>query len=210
MKCTQPALIVEGPGDVEAVPLLIRTLSQYQINPLRPMKGKNAPNLDREGELERFVTLGLRNRQADSVLIMVDTDELCAFDLAKGWLERIENLAPAKKVAIAFFVKEFESLFLACMDIIAEAKPEYGWNLDEWSLEDDPEIPRGAKERISKLMRNDKSYKETTDQAGFVAYLDGDRLQGKSRTYRHLKSVLEWLTDETKNGIYPIKQKDSP
>lgn len=204
---TKPVLILEGPGDGEAVPELLRRLSDFQVFPVsKPIKNQSVGKLAPAGELERFVNYAL-GREGDSVLILVDADEHCAKDIAERWSKRIAALKPSKKVGLGLFVREYESLFLACIDLIAKRYPNYGWHLDEWSMDQNHETPRGVKERLSGMMRKGKGYKATMDQAKFTSIIDFKRLNEKCRSFQHLESLLQWLLDNGnqhgRNLVYP-------
>lgn len=154
---TRPVLIVEGAGDAEAVPLLIRSLTDHRVQPMpNPLQKQNVPRLSREGELEKFATHALR-RDGDSVLFLLDVDEGCVFEIVREWVPRLAALQPSKKIGIGLFVREFESFFLASLDAIAAEYPQYGWSLEGWTAADDHEAPRGVKERLSGRMKQGRA-----------------------------------------------------
>ncbi len=79
VECRRPILIVEGAGDVKAVPRLIReTLHRQNIFDLnvgpRPKRNVELKKLRRPGELERFIEYGLRD-DGDSVLLVLDCED---------------------------------------------------------------------------------------------------------------------------------------
>ena len=201
----RPVLVLEGEGDREAVPYLIRELTECKIIPTpNPFMKQTIGCLSREGELERFTRYALMRNDADSVLFLVDTDENCAKEIIEDWVPRLKELRPVRKVGIGLFVREFEAFFLACLDSIADRYQNYGWSLDDWDVTDDHESPRGAKERITRYMRKGRAYKETSDQARFVSAVDFDRLRGHCRSFRHLENLLNWLLEEDGENVYPL------
>ncbi len=208
--CRKPVLILEGDGDKDAIPLLIRNLAHahkifdLSIRP-HPISGQNIPKLRRAGELEKFIAYGL-TRDGNSILVLLDSDDLCPKDEARALTERAQKLNPAKKAGFAFFKSEYESFFVPCLELIAKQYPEYGWNLNNWNIEDDHEEITGAKEYLSACMKANKTYKPTRDQAKFTSALDFDRLRDKSRSFRHLESLFLWLTGRTsdKTLVYPL------
>ena len=200
----QPILIIEGQGDQSAVSYLIREVSAYGCFPAsNPIRKQSIPRLSKPNELERIVGYALSREDGDSVLILLDTDEHCAKEVVENWVPRIRAMNPAKKVGIAFFVREFESLFLCCLDLIAGQYPEYGWKLEEWDVEEDHEAPRGAKQRLSRYMAKNKGYKETIDQPKFVSVLDFRRLGERTRSFQHLNDLLIWLKSANGDLIRP-------
>lgn len=200
-----PVLILEGDGDREAIPYFIRTVSEHQIFPTpRPILKQNVPRLSREGELERFAKLALLREDADSALFLLDVDEACAKEIVENWVPRLNALHPRKKIGIGLFVPEFESYFLACLDLIVEGYPTYGWSLADWNILDDHEAHRGTKELISRRMRKGKRYKETLDQARFVSKIDSTRLHGRCRSFRHIENLITWLLADNVEATYPV------
>ncbi len=208
--CTSTVLILEGPGDKEAVPTIIREiLYQNDVYDLvvqpHPIINQNIPKLWRPGELERFASYGLR-READSLLIILDADESCPKDVALDFGKRLKALDVAKKVGIAILRSEFEVFFLFSLLSIANRYTDYGWKLEEWNPDQDFETVVGAKGLLTRLMKRGRSYKETRDQAKFCSALDFDILREQSRSFRHLESMLIWLVrdSEAHDNIYPI------
>lgn len=140
-ECKRPTLIVEGAGDAKAVPRLIReTLylnSIYDVNPIpRPISNVEIKRLIRPGELERYIEYAMRN-VGDSVLLILDCEDFCPPEICEQFCYRINATHPEKKVGIALFRSEFETLFLHCIDEIAAHFTDYGW-ISERSLQRDP------------------------------------------------------------------------
>jgi hypothetical protein len=96
-------------------------------------------------------------------------------------------------VGIALFRSEFETLFLHCIDEIATHFTDYGW-FSEKLLSRDLETIRDAKGTLSRMMRNDRAYKETRDQEKFITALNFDKLRRDSRSFQHFESTLLWLS----------------
>ena len=208
--CRNPFLILEGLGDKRAVPEFVRNLAYaHEIFDLsiipHPIMRQNIPKLRTAGELEKFITYGLM-KDGDSLLILLDCDDLCAKDEVHAFTERVRKQNLTKKVGFAFFNSEYESFFVSCLDLIAKRYPEYEWNLTDWNIDDDHEEIVGAKGYLSDRMKTNKSYKATREQTKFTSALDLDRLREKSRSFRHLESTLLWLTGQTDDDslIYPL------
>jgi hypothetical protein len=205
-ECKRPTLIVEGAGDTRAIPRLIReTLHShliYDINPVpRAIHNVEIRRLIRSGELERYIEYAVRN-VGDSVLLILDCEDFCPLEICQHFCFRIAALCPRKKVGIVLFQSEFETLFLHCIDEIAAHFPDYGW-ISQRFLHRDIETIRDAKGTLSRMMRNDRAYKETRDQEKFITALNFDKLRGNSRPFRHFESTLLWLSRGTEL-IYPV------
>ena len=105
--------IVEGDGEVAALPLLLRRLFQevYQVYDVRIARPKNAHgcgNLTAPDQLERFVAYALLEPECDGVLVLIDNDavqgliegnvldEDCAPAFAQYLAARIQAMHPSK------------------------------------------------------------------------------------------------------------------
>jgi hypothetical protein len=209
IKCKRPVLIVEGNGDVAAVPRLIReTLHRRQIYDVsaapRPKKNVELRRLRRIGELERFVEYALRE-DGDSVLVVLDCEDFDPAEIGAEFIERVGKLDGRKKIGVVLLKSEFETLFLYCLSEIAAHFPEYGWRTNQLAVDGDPEAIRNAKGRISVAMR-ERAYKPTRDQERFITPLDFDKLRRKSPSFRRFEETLLWLAGQrdADEQFYPI------
>lgn len=204
-------LLVEGDGDQAAVPELVRRVSLrldlHGMQPTsKPIRCGGLERLQREGELERFVTYGCQRHDGDGALLVLDCDDDCPKEAVSAFALRIAPIAQrfSKKIGIAFLRREFETLFLFCVKRICERYPSCDWDPKSFEVNRELEEIRGAKEALARLMRWGK-YKETRDQARFVTALDFDLLAQRSRSYRHLESTLRWLAQppDGTSWVYP-------
>src|SRR5260370_32508314 len=129
--CQRPVLIVEGAGDVKAVPRLIREVlfhnAIFDLNPApRPKSNGEIKRLMRAGELERYVEYAARD-DGDSVLLILDCEDVCPIDVCRAFTNRIGAMRIQKKVGVALFRSEFETLFLHCIHDSVEALPAHRW-----------------------------------------------------------------------------------
>lgn len=207
MNAVTSTLLLEGPGDVEAVALLTRKLLEehrifnFCIDP-NPITKITLKRLGSPGELERFLNY-INGRGADLALFLLDTDDLCAKKMVESLSYRARQIFCKKRIGFSFFVSEYETLFIHCLDTIAARYPEYGWNLDNWSVTSDNEYIVGAKGHLTRHMRKGKAYKETRDQVKFTSCLDFGRLRSVSRSFRHFESTLLWATETEGSRVYP-------
>jgi hypothetical protein len=211
----RPVLLVEGHGDQQALPELLRRIvadrGLFQITPApRPIKSGEIAKLRRPGQLERFIVYGCSREDGDGVLLVLDCDDECPREVADEFLQRINTIKPAidKPVGIAFLKREFESLFLVCAHALAAQYPECVWNFDDFSSDADMEEIRAAKQLLNRLMKV-RTYKETRDQVRFVNALDLIRLRARSRSFRHLESTIEWMAGVRNDShqFYPVIAK---
>jgi hypothetical protein len=205
-----PVLLVEGDGDKDAVPFLLRRMFPEMGKPEctpapRPIMCGEVKKLKRPGELEKFVEYACRRSDGDSVILTVDCDDDCPKHLVKEFSRRADPIAMAtrKKVGIAFMYREFETLFLFSLPELAAAHPTFEWQIEGIDPYRDWTLVRGAKGALNGLMRS-YYYKETRDQVRFVSNLDLQQLRAKCRSVEHMFRLLDWLTNPASpNLVYP-------
>ena len=116
-------IVIEGHGEVEAVPLLIRRIG-YEICGLnvqttRPVRITKT-SLVRPGELERAIRLAQRNAgPSGPVVVILDADKDCPALLGPDLKARALPIAQGHHVAIIIPKMEFESWFLAAASSLA-------------------------------------------------------------------------------------------
>jgi len=168
------ACIVEGHGEVPAVPIMIRRLVA-KINPavyanvqhpIRQSKGR----LLSAGGLENAVELAVRGLpESGVVLIIIDSDDSCPKELAPKLLARaLQTAAGRRHVGVVLAKMEFESWFIAAAESIAGHS-----GLDpSLSAPHDPESIRDAKGWLQKAMPPGRKYSETIDQPSLASRFD--------------------------------------
>ena len=200
-------LLVEGHGEVSAVPELFRRVARqqqlYELQPAaHPIRCGGIPRLLKAGELERFAELGFRRPGIHSLLLLADWEDGCALDALKQLNPRLESLAKrhGKPAAICLLVREFEALFLCSLTSIGHRH-----SVAKEALEPppSPETIRDAKGLLARSLG--KSYRPTRDQTPFVHALDLDRLHQASRSFRHFENVVRWLAGNPAQGsVYGV------
>jgi len=198
--------IVEGDGEVRALPLLLRrlfheVLQVYDINVAQPKNAHGCGNLTASDQLERFVKYALLEPECDGVLVLIDNDavegvigtnelnDTCAPAFACYLATRIHHLSPTKPVVIVVARWEYESWFLASLDTMNQAIsiPQ------GTAYPGDIESERSAKGWIDRRLAPGQKYLETRDQVRMTAHLDLRAAELGSRSFRRLKHALEQL-----------------
>jgi len=193
------AAIVEGHGECEAVPILIRRIAQA-IDPgfvpkvLPPLRVP-ASRLMKEGEMERSVELAARKLQGQGGILMVldcDWDNGCPASDGPTLLKQAMVVRGDLPIAVILAKREFEAWFLAATESL---RGKHGLPND---LEPpaEPEDIRGAKEWLSDKMSPGRSYAETTDQPAFTAMFDmstARRADSFDKCYRAIETMLKQL-----------------
>lgn len=165
--------IVEGFGEVEAVPLLLRRIATQvsptlvpRINP--PTRVKLGSFLNDSDYFERYVKLaGAKARQADGlVLILLDCDDACPGTLGPLIVSKANKVCSDVPYLVVLAKREYEAWFIAALDSLRE----YAGIASEVEKPADPESIRDAKGWIA--ARRSTGYDPIVDQASFTAAFD--------------------------------------
>jgi hypothetical protein len=184
-------VIVEGYGEVEAVPQLLRRLvaeAGYPVikiaSPIRAHRG----DLVSERKLDRIIQLA-RVKNPDVILILLDGDDDCPGALAQrvcGWARTFANPIPCEVVVAQ---REYEAWFLGAIESlrgvrgIAEAADS----------ETAPEAPRDAKRKLESKMLAGRSYVERADQAALTSAFNMQMAYKSCRSFRRMVKVFGML-----------------
>ena len=186
------ASIVEGDGEVQALPVLLRRLNSWrtphaQVNILQPIRVYKDRFLNRDEEFSRHVHLAsLKCGDAGWILVLIDADDDCPADKGAQILQRAQALVPHRQVAVVLANREYEAWFVASAQSLDGKR---GFIFQTQDADVDAEAPRDAKAWLNKRI-SQGIYRETTDQAAFSASMDLDRAHTRSRSFRKLCS--EW------------------
>ena len=177
--------IVEGHGDVAALPVLLRRLVQetaaWAVDVATPIR-RPRPRLVDETGVRQAVRLALAQPDCGAVLLLLDGDDDCPADLGpavQDWAAAAASGAPCR-VVLAH--REYEAWFLAAIESLRGRR---GIRSDAESHLA-PESPRGAKEQLEARMRPGATYFETTDQPAFSALFSLPDAYRRSRSFRKL------------------------
>jgi hypothetical protein len=188
--------VVEGHGEVESVPVLVRRIAQQLDpalvvaipHPVRVTKSK----LLKPGELERAAELAALNAGREGgILVVLDSDEDCPAELGPRLLGRVRAARIDLLSAVVLAKREFESWFLASAESL---RGQRGLPQDLESPDRPEEIP-GAKEWLSHRTLSG-AYASTVDQASFTHAIDlrlARRAESFDRCYRKIAFMLETL-----------------
>lgn len=181
--------IVEGQGEVEAFPILLRRLLQeagvYSIDIGHPIRQKRGQLL-RPELLEKAILMAYRQHDCRSVLIMIDADDDCPKELKTKLEAHTEKISTGIPCKIVIPKCEYEAWFLASLESLRGKRQI---NKTACSPKD-PESIRDAKGMLSQEMPLGNSYLATVDQAKLSAAFDMRQAYRKSRSFKHLVSAL--------------------
>ncbi len=165
--------IVEGQGDVEAIPIVVRRIAEridpeivVQVpTPMRIPKSR----LVKPTELERAVEFAARQiAGAGAVLVVVDSDDDCPAVNGPTLLGRAGGVRIGLPVAVVLANREFESWFIAAAGSLAGC----AGLASDIQAPANPESIRGAKEWLTARMISTRAYSPTLDQPAMAAAFD--------------------------------------
>jgi len=180
------APIVEGHGDVAALPVLLRRIAPA-LQVKRPVRFPRSKLLSDE-HLARAALIAAANiAENGAVLLVIDGDEDCAARMGLDLESRLQKVLPRRMSRVVIPVREFESWIVGG---------------DSRSGAQDSDTAGNPKGRIRQWLG---VYSETADQARLIASTDLGLLESRSRSFRRLLKVMAEFAkraDETspKNG----------
>ena len=182
--------IVEGDGDLEAVPELVRRVltdhGRHDVKVCRAHKRGELPKvLSRFDDYLRAALL-----EEAPILWVMDYDcEECNDHLqhTQGLRQRVAESDSSQRVEFVFMVQEFETLFLADHETSRRVFPDISVDL---KFPVNPELVRNAKGALSKARPKGFAYKPTQHQKKLTAQLDLGRLRDRSDSFRRFEAAL--------------------
>lgn len=189
--------IVEGQGDVAAVPVLIRRIAAVRypemvIDIPRPIR-VNRNQIVLPDKLEQEVELAAQKINGKgAIFIILDSDKDCPAELGPELLHRAAQTRSDLPIAVVLAKQEFEAWFLAAAESL---RGQRGLK-DNIDTPNEPEAIRGAKEWLSQRMGNHRTYREIRDQPALAAQFDLDQARQADsfdKCYRDIVYLLEEL-----------------
>ncbi len=179
MKHIVMASIVEGDGEVTALPILIRRIGQSYcpetfIDALKPIR-MPASSLVKQDDpcLRRAIGIAAKKLAEHGdvsapkfILILIDAEGACAAKAGPIMNQRATEIASHLDIACVFAVDEYETWFVAA----AQSLSKY-LDVESNDIPDEPEKSLTKKKWINNRMRNG-TYKETVDQEKLSAVMD--------------------------------------
>lgn len=180
------ASVVEGHGEVQAIPILIRRIAMtrgvFDISIRTPHRiGRPHMTSPKVAAAVRMQRLAVGE---DGIVIVVyDSDDDDPAVASRETESQLDNSSCRATVLVA--VREYEAWLLAGIQSLRNSHLIKG----DASFAGDPELPRNAAGKLRELMT--ESYKKTVHQASLTAHLDLDEAASKSPSF---KRFLEAMT----------------
>ena len=192
--------IVEGHGEVEALPVLLRRfIDAAQVwtvgvgQPIRRPRNR----LVREDGVRQAVRLALEQPECGAVLLLLDGNSDCPAELGPTVQEWATAAADGTPCCVVLAHREYEAWFLASIESLrgfrgvtttAQPPPE-------------PEGARGAKEQLRTRMQPGVSYLPTVDQPAFSSEFSLSAAYRGCRSFRKLADSFASLIRATGHEI---------
>jgi hypothetical protein len=179
------AVVVEGHGEVGAVPILLRRIGEMQDEPIyidvpTPIRTSRNRFLRNADEFRRVLLLAdAKAGEHGGILVLLDADEDCPAQLGPATLARAEEVVVNKPISVVLAKREYEAWFLAAAESLAGKRGLP----DPLGPPDDPEAIGGAKGWITNRMQGSRAYRETLDQPALTQIFDISMARGHSPSF---------------------------
>jgi hypothetical protein len=197
MTTTTIATVVEGHGEVAALPVLLRRIAaevapEMWLRLPRPYRvGRGT--LIRDGGLETAVTAVTEQTDpSTALLVLIDADDDCPATMGPALLARVRAARPDRLAAVVLANREFEAWFLAAAPSLC------GQRGLSHRLEPpvDVEKPRDCKGWLSANRTDRRTYKPSSDQAALAALFNLGMARKNSPSFDKLWRAVEHLLTE--------------
>ena len=184
------ASIVEGDGEVSALPVLLRRLSDWlpaseYPQPLPPIRVRRDRFLSREDEFRKQLLLAAAKcGEQGWILVVLDADDDCPATLAAAIYRRAQQYVAHRKLSVVIANREFEAWFIAAAHSLDGYR---GFRVPPVVVY--AEVPRDAKGWLSDHI-DGGAYRTVLDQPAFAAKIDLKQAFDNSRSFRKL--CKEW------------------
>ncbi|MGW2086635.1 DUF4276 family protein [Streptomyces sp. NPDC001880] len=168
------ASVVEGEGELSALPILLRRLTHeagvWDANILKPYRVGRG-RLIKQGGLEASVDALADRVPVDGsggVLIVLDADDDCPAALGPSLLERATAARPDRRTAVVLAQREFEAWFIAAAPTLGGCRGlPHGLEVPT-----NCETPRDCKGWLTHHRVDGRPYKPVVDQAALAEIFD--------------------------------------
>jgi len=192
--------IVEGQGEEEAVPILLRrlrdTAQAWTLDVGKPHRRRRT-QLVKKDSLQTAVRVAALREDCVGILVIFDADDDCPKELAPTLEEWAREAAGGKACALVMANREYEAWFLASIE---ELRGTAGI-LSDATSHPEPEAPRDAKGQLEHRMPSGASYSPTVDQAPLTAHFNMESAYRRCRSFRKL--VLAFGVLAAAAGVAP-------
>ncbi|MEV8631084.1 DUF4276 family protein [Streptosporangium sp. NPDC051023] len=166
------AAIVEGEGEVAALPVLLRRianeLSVWDVRIPTPRRVPRSKLVSPGGVENAVLQASYHVDGQGGILLLIDADDDCPAAMGPELLRRARRERGDKEISTVLANREFEAWFLAAAPSLAGRRGL----ADPLEPPADPEGPRDAKGWLSARKADGTSYRPTADQAALAGAFD--------------------------------------
>jgi hypothetical protein len=209
-------LTVDGQGDKAAAPsLLSRLWNHLALSETVAWLPARIPGVNTPDRFGRAAGVA-ESKRADALVILTDMDDGCPKDEAPRMAEWLRERQLPFPSAVVLLYREYETLFLPCVNLMAGRKLVDERGVQREGLRDDVrwvgtdyQKKRGVKEWLTTGFPEGRIYKETMDQVALTRMLDFSVLEASGlpcfgslvRALRFLDSAFK--EQATRGRVYP-------
>jgi len=187
--------IVEGQGEVSAVPELLRRFAQdsevYNLKVNPPIRVRSSSFLKSDKEFNRHIQLAANKagQNPGLVLILLDCQDDCPAKLGPMLLEKAQAVRSDVEYLCVLAHREYETWFIAAAESLAGCK---GLKADLQPLPH-PESKRDAKGWLTEHMPKNLSYDPIQHQTALTAQFSFDQAEAVPSFSRFRRKIREFF-----------------
>ena len=199
--------IVEGPGDKNAVPSLVRKilgerLCRYDIGTGKSQVAKGKDNL--VGKFENFVEYAMDENPA-AILVLVDADADCPVELASSLARRAAAMNAPVPIAVVCAKSEYETWFICSLSDSEGDGIRRNLGLRPSVVcPENAEFIRDAKGWLTDRMPRNRRYSPRIDQDDLTHHIAIELVHEKSRSFRRLCGAVREIADAVDAGASAV------
>lgn len=180
---------MEGHGEVEAVPVLLRRLQdelgEYSFQIARPIRRRRS-ELVTEEQVRRSVRLAMGTPQCAGILILFDSDDDCPATIGPLIQRWGQTEAGDILCQVVLAKREYEAWFIATVESLRNFRGIKG----DATSHPEPETVRDCKGALEDRMTPGNSYSPSVDQAAFSAMLELKAVYQACRSFRRITTAF--------------------
>ncbi|MBU6399159.1 MAG: DUF4276 family protein [Verrucomicrobia bacterium] len=177
--------IVEGHGEVPAVPLLVRKLAELMGIPFvtvgTPFRSKRSQLVQKDG-LQRVIGRARSEPGCRGLLVLFDADDDCPKDQVPQLVKWAEAAAAPLPCAVVMAKREYEAWFLGNLEVLLQMRGVR----QAAPYESDPEAKRDARGEVESRFGRDFHYVEKEDQPALTVLSDWAVVHQRCRSFRKM------------------------